>query len=103
MHIVHSYLPIYSNNEPDPTPLLDWLRFTNPGIQIVYPRVNPLDYSMQHLLQEEDTYFVENKYGIPEPVNGQEIEAEELELIIVRRPNRIISLLSARIMCIYLE
>jgi 5-formyltetrahydrofolate cyclo-ligase len=82
-NIIHSYLPIYSNNEPDPSPLIDWLRFSNPGLQIVYPRINAVDFSMQNILQEEDTYFEVNKYGIPEPVDGKLIDCLELDLVIV--------------------
>lgn len=83
LHFVHAYLPIYAHNEPDPAPLLDWLRFTDPGIQVVYPRINPEDYSMQHILQQEDTFFEVNQYGIPEPIEGKQIESALLDLVIV--------------------
>lgn len=80
---VHAYLPIYKNNEPDTDPLLEWLKFSNPGLQIVYPKVSPLDFSMKHYLHEEDMYFDMNQYGIPEPVGGKEIMPEELDLVFV--------------------
>ena len=81
LNIVHSFLPIYAHNEPDPSPLLDWLRFTDPGIQVVYPRINEADFSMQHILQEDETSFSVNQYGIPEPVGGQVIDAEDIDLV----------------------
>ena len=71
MNIVHSYLPLYAHNEPDPSPLIDWLRFSDPGIQVVYPKINEADFSMQHILQDDDTSVSLNQYGIPEPVGGQ--------------------------------
>ena len=80
---VHAYLPIYKNNEPDTDPLLEWLKFSNPGLQIVYPKVSPLDFSMKHYLHEDDMYFDMNQYGIPEPVGGKEIMPEELDLVFV--------------------
>ena len=80
---VHAYLPIYKNNEPDTDPLLEWLKFSNPGLQIVYPKVSPLDFSMKHYLHEADMYFDMNQYGIPEPVGGKEIMPEELDLVFV--------------------
>ena len=83
LNIVHSYLPIYAHHEPDPSPLLDWLRFTDPGIQVAYPRINQADFSMQHILQDEETTFLINQYGIPEPVGGQEIAPEDIDLVIV--------------------
>ena len=78
---VHAYLPIYKNNEPDTGPLLDWLKFSNPGLQIVYTKVSSLDFSMKHYLHEEDMYFENNQYGIPEPVGGAEIMPEELDMV----------------------
>ena len=80
---VHAYLPIYKNNEPDTDPLLEWLKFSTPGLQIVYPKVSPLDFSMKHYLHEDDMYFDMNQYGIPEPVGGKEIMPEELDLVFV--------------------
>jgi 5-formyltetrahydrofolate cyclo-ligase len=52
-------------------------------MHVVYPKINPVDFSMQHILQEEDTYFELNHYGIPEPVNGKTIDPLELDLVIV--------------------
>ncbi len=80
---VHAFLPIYKNNEPDTGPLLDWLKFSNPGLQIVYPKVSSVDFSMKHYLHEEDMYFEINQYGIPEPVGGTEIMPEELDMVFV--------------------
>ena len=83
LHLLHAYLPIFSNNEPDPTPLVDWLKFSNPGLQVVYPKINPMDFSMQHYLEDTNTLFEINQYGIPEPINGKEIDPHELDLIFV--------------------
>ena len=80
---VHAFLPIYKKNEPDTGPLLDWLKFANPGLQIVYPKVSSLDFSMKHYLHEENMYFENNQYGIPEPVGGTEIMPEELDMVFV--------------------
>jgi 5-formyltetrahydrofolate cyclo-ligase len=80
---VHAFLPIYKNNEPDTGPLLDWLKFANPGLQIVYPKVSSVNFSMKHYLHEEDMYFEINQYGIPEPVGGTEIMPEELDMVFV--------------------
>ena len=80
---VHAFLPIYKNNEPDTGPLIDWLKFSNPGLQIVYPKIKSLDFSMKHYLHEEDMYFQNNQYGIPEPAGGIEIMSEELDMVFV--------------------
>lgn len=83
LNFLHTYLPIYSNNEPDPGPLVDWLKFSNPGLQVAYPKINPADFSMQHILEDSATYFEENIYGIPEPVSGTILEPFEFDLILV--------------------
>lgn len=83
LNFLHTYLPIYSNNEPDPGPLVDWLKFSNPGLQVAYPKINPADFSMQHILEDSAAVFEENIYGIPEPVSGTIIEPFEFDLILV--------------------
>lgn len=80
---VHTYLPIYKSNEPTTAPLVEWLRLSNPGLHLVYPKVSSLDFSMKHYLHEEAMVFDLNQYGIPEPVGGKEILPEELDLVFV--------------------
>ncbi|MEY4629591.1 MAG: hypothetical protein RLZZ595_1917 [Bacteroidota bacterium] len=82
-NFVHAYLPIYENNEPDPTPLLDWLRFTDLGMSVVYPKISSADFSMKHFLQEDDMFFEKNQYGIPEPIGGKEVHPEEIDMVFV--------------------
>lgn len=81
--LIHTYLPIYENNEPDPSPLTDWLRFTNPGLKVTYSAINPSDYSMKHFLQHDDMTFKTNQYGIPEPIDGTEISENEIDIAII--------------------
>ncbi len=83
VQFLHAYLPVYSNNEPDPTPLIDWLKFSNPGLQVVYPKINPQDYSMQHILEDSNTCFEKNIYGILEPVEGTVIDPIDLDIIMI--------------------
>ena len=82
-HILHSYLPVYANNEPDPSPLIDWMRFRDLGLKIAYPKIDSSDTSMQHFLQDEHTEFEVNQYGIPEPVGGTTIEPGDIDIVFV--------------------
>lgn len=79
--VVHTYLPLYASNEPDPGPLVDWMRFRDLGVKVAYPKINTMDYSMQHFLQDEDTIFEANAYGIPEPINGIEIDSTSIDIV----------------------
>jgi 5-formyltetrahydrofolate cyclo-ligase len=82
-NLVHAYLPLMEKKEPDPTPLLDWLAFRNPGMHITYSKINPRDFTMSHFLCDEDTRFEKNRYGIPEPTGGVHVSPEEIELAFV--------------------
>src|SRR4249920_1490999 len=64
---VHSYMTLASTNEVDPWPLLRLLEFRNPGMQTVVPRINE-DDMLEHIVMEEDTIMIENRFGIPEPL-----------------------------------
>lgn len=83
LNTIHTYLPLYDRNEPDPMPLVDWLRFGNPGLKVAVSKIIPEDTQLVHILQDEQTRYEENAFGIPEPVSGQEIQPDEMDLIFV--------------------
>jgi 5-formyltetrahydrofolate cyclo-ligase len=82
-NILHTYLPIYDRNEPDPMPLVDWLRFRDPGMKVAYPKIQLSDFSMKHYVTDEMSVFTLNKYGIPEPESGIEIDDCEIDMAII--------------------
>lgn len=81
--IVHTYIPKYANNEPDPGPLVDWMRFRDLGLKLSYSKINTPDFSMQHFLDEDEMVFQENSFGISEPVGGVEISPEMIDIAFV--------------------
>ena len=81
--LVHTYLPLYNHNEPDPVPMVDWLRFRDPGMKVACSRINPSDLSMSHFLQDEETVYGLNNYGIPEPTGGIEVKPDEIDAIFI--------------------
>ena len=83
IHLAHSYLPLYEKNEPDPIQMINWLRFQNPDMQVAFPKINPIDFSMQHFLQDADSHYDLNIYGIPEPRGGEQINEDEIDLVII--------------------
>jgi 5-formyltetrahydrofolate cyclo-ligase len=83
IQILHTYLPISQNNEPDPQPLADWLSFTNPGMQLAHPVSNPTDSSMRHFICNEQTLYKIGNYGVPEPLDGIEIEPKEIDMVLI--------------------
>jgi 5-formyltetrahydrofolate cyclo-ligase len=82
-NLVHAYLPLYERNEPDPTPLLDFMHFRHPGMQVTYARINPDNFSMLHFLQDDDMFFEKNQYGIPEPIGGIEVKETDIDIVFI--------------------
>ena len=78
---VHSYMTVQEMHEVDPSPMLRILEFKNPGMGIAVPRITANGH-LEHVLIDEETIFVENRYGIPEPVSGIKIDAEMIDLVI---------------------
>jgi len=83
IHIVHSFIPAVQFNEPNPHPMLEWLQFINPGLQIAHPVLNGPDYAMKHHICDDETAYQLNKYGIPEPQNGIEIQPDDIDVAII--------------------
>ena len=81
--MLHTYLPMYDRNEPDPIPLVDWMRFKDPGMQVAYPKIDLSDFSMRHYTETEDTVFVLNSFGIPEPEKALEIKEMDIDAILI--------------------
>jgi 5-formyltetrahydrofolate cyclo-ligase len=81
--VLHRFISADGKNEINPDPLADWLSFCNPGLQQVVPRINPDTNNLQHFLYDEYTIFKMNKWGIPEPVNGVEKNAKEIDMVLV--------------------
>jgi len=38
---------------------------------------------MKHILLTDHTQFQDNAIGIPEPINGEEIQSEKIDVVIV--------------------
>lgn len=79
---VHLFLPILKNNEIDTWIIIDFLKKQYPHIQLVIPKSDFSTHTMKHFLFTENTILQENQYGILEPVNGVEIQENQLDLVI---------------------
>lgn len=81
--LVHTYLPLYDRNEPDPIPLLDFMHFRHPGMQVTYAKIDPSDFSMMHFLQDDEMFFEKNHYGIPEPTGGVLVKETDIDIVFI--------------------
>ena len=81
--VVMTYSPIESANEYNPTLIEEYCFFKNPATTLVYPVADFKSKSLKTFSVKEDTLFELNEYEIEEPVDGKEISAGTIELMIV--------------------
>ena len=77
--IFHIFLSIHKNKEVDTDPLLSLLKDKNK--KIIIPKINGLN--LNHYLYEKNILIKKNKLGIPEPLNGNKIKTNLIEVVFV--------------------
>jgi len=80
---VLSFYSITSKKEINSFILTDYLHFRNPALQVAYPRMNVADTSMEAIAVTADTAFMDNEFGITEPIGSEIIDPEDLDLVLV--------------------
>lgn len=80
---VHVFLAIAKFKEPDLFVFVDWLRKVYPYIQLVISRSNLQEGTMTHYVWDDNTVFVENKWGIREPAGGTQVDEQQLDVVLV--------------------
>lgn len=80
---VHLFLTIHKRKEPDTFIIRDWLKANHPQIKIVLPKTNFADNTMQSFADDDDLQLEVNAFGITEPMTGNEVDAVEIDLILV--------------------
>ena len=78
--IFHLFLPIEKQREVDTTVLLPLLQGKDK--QVVLPKTEP-DTTLRHYLLTDETRIMENRWGVPEPQGGLEIQPEQIEVVFV--------------------
>ena len=71
--------------EVNTDPIVDYLHFRNPALQVAYPVCDFDTYTMQAILSTPDTPFVQNQYGTPEPQidDAEIIPPSAIDVVIV--------------------
>ena len=78
---VHLFLSLKKFKEIDTQPIVNY--FMSKDKKIVISKSNFKENILTHYLLEENTILSTNKYGIPEPENGLEIQPKYLDLVFV--------------------
>ncbi len=82
INCVHTYLPIENQNEVDTENIIRYLKFKNPGLIVVVPKINLSAGEMKHYIFNDDVEMAANSFGIVEPVMGEKIMADEIDLVL---------------------
>lgn len=80
---IHSYFPIATRIEPDSLLLLRWLHEYYPEIHRVLPKSDFNNSSLRHFVWDERAEMGVGPAGIPEPVDGIEVDPLLLDIILV--------------------
>lgn len=83
LYYVHSYLAIESKKEFATDNILHFLEFQHPLLQFVVPRVNIKTQELETVLNTDELEFQINKWGIVEPIDGELINPNEIDLVLV--------------------
>jgi len=79
--VVHIFLPIKKNNEPNTWLIIDRLKKEYPSIKISIPKVVGED--LVHYYLDSDCILEETKWGITEPTSGNLTEVPDIDLVLV--------------------
>ena len=78
---VHLFLSLKKFKEIDTKPIIDYFRSQEK--KIVVSTSNFKNNTLSHFYLEENTVLEPNKYGIPEPINEEQVSETVLDLIFV--------------------
>ena len=80
--VLHTYLPIARNHEPDTWQMLDRIRREFPNVRLSIPRMTN-DGNLENFYFEGLHQVETNKLGIPEPKQGVPTPSERIDMVIV--------------------
>lgn len=81
--VLHSFLPIDKNKEPDTRSILNQIRERHGDVRVSLPRVNDRTHFLESVFFETSTVLKNNSWGIPEPENGELIDAQKIDMVLV--------------------
>ena len=81
--ILHTFLPLAKNNEPDTWLIIDRIRREFPHIRISLPKVNAKTSTLENYFFEGLHQLGQNRWGIPEPKQGLETNPAQIDMILI--------------------
>ncbi|MBY0434767.1 MAG: 5-formyltetrahydrofolate cyclo-ligase [Cyclobacteriaceae bacterium] len=82
VRVLHTYLPLEKNKEPDTWMIIDRVKREFPYVKISLPRIAGPD-RLENFYFEGPAQLHANEWGIPEPLEGTLTPSEEIDMVIV--------------------
>lgn len=79
---LHIYLPIEKQNEINTWLIINHIREHHPDVQIILPKTDFKEISIQSFVFNSSEDIVTNHLGIPEPAGGDEVKPEDLDIVV---------------------
>jgi 5-formyltetrahydrofolate cyclo-ligase len=83
VQVLHTFLPIEKNKEPDTWLIIARLRKEFPAINISIPRINTQTSLLDNFYYEGPDQLEKNTWGIPEPKHGLPTPNEKINAVLV--------------------
>lgn len=83
LQYLHTYLPIEIQREVDTYPIMEFIKFTNPGVTLVVPKTDFLQYTMINYVYDDSTVLIKNQNNIMEPEGGVAVPPELIDMVLV--------------------
>ena len=81
--ILHTFLPLKKNKEPDTWLIIDHIQREFPHIRISIPRVDDHTSKLENIFFEGVHQLQKNKWGIPEPAQGLPTDPETIDMVLI--------------------
>lgn len=83
IRVVMSFFPLEKYAEVNTHLFTRYLQFTIPDINVAFPVTDFSTDEISAVLVNDETDFIENKYGIFEPQIGEEVAPDEIDIVFV--------------------
>jgi 5-formyltetrahydrofolate cyclo-ligase len=81
--VIHTYLPLEKNHEPDTWQIIDRIRREFPHVRIAIPKISGVTNQLENIYFEGLHQIELNVWGIPEPKQGIPVPLEKIDFVIV--------------------
>ena len=81
--VLHTFLPLEKNNEPNTWPIIDRVKREFPHVRISIPRVNASSGELENFYFEGLHQLSSNVWGIQEPRQGIPTPEEKIDMVLV--------------------